>query len=115
MSSLAPDQNRKKNALKILNTAGITKAFKSFMNLNIGSYHVQRFRRVKFSHGVKIRVDFYDFFMYLPQRFSRVLDKKLIGELNSTKQLTMTYSGESPQGVLLDFDLVKYDVDFDVF
>lgn len=113
-----PSTRRKpKNAILALKEACITKPFKSFANLKVGSYYATYFQRESWSHGDKIRVDFYDYYMYLPQRFSRILDDKLLNELNAHDiSVVMTYSGKRSDGwQLLDFDIVKYDVDVDVF
>lgn len=82
----------------------------------IGSYLVEMFQRVSTINGEKIRVDFFDYFMYLPQQFSSILNDKLLADLSAyDRSVVMTYSGKSPDGrLLLDFDLIQHDADNDV-
>lgn len=117
-SSSSAERKLRKNALSALKSACLFKPYKSFANLNIGSYYAEYFQRVLSIQGeTKIRVDFFDFFMYLPQRFSRVLDDRNLAELNAQPtSVVMTYSGKGPEGrLLLDFDIIKHDADGDVF
>lgn len=118
------ERKLKLNARKALKSACIVKPFKSFTILKVGSYFVEHFERVSSSSSSsianvdeRIRVDFFEFFMYLPPKFSSVLNDKLITELNGIDtSVVMIYSGKSADGrLLLDFDILKYDVDIDVF
>lgn len=97
----------------------MNKPFKSFKNLTIGTHYVESFRRVSTNFGDRIRVDFLEFYMYLPDRFSRLLTDGLLTELNNgDSDVVMTYSGKDSivqNRLLLDFDAIRLDLDADVF
>lgn len=116
---MAPPQSvaRKSTALLIIKSACVSKEYKSFNNLNAGSYYVQYFQRITTPSGERIRVDLVDFFVYLPQRFSYKLDDDNLTELNTIdKAVVMTYAGKKSDGSpILDFDVVKFDADYDIF
>lgn len=119
MLSPASERKLKMGAILALKSASIytSMPYKSFMNLNIGSYHVVKFERETSILGERIRMDFNDYFMFLPQRFSKRLDDELLTELNAHgTTVMMTYSGKgSNSWPLLDFDVIRYDVDEDIF
>lgn len=116
MPTPSVERTSKAKAVLALKSACITKPFKSFNNLKADSYHIYNFQRVSLNDGEKIRVEFIDFFIYLPQRYTKCLDDKLLNELNNIDMaVVMTYYGKSKYGSqLLDFDIVKFDVDHDV-
>lgn len=102
----------------MLKSACVNKPFKSFKNLKTGSYYVQGFQRAHTSYGDRIRVELFDCFVYLPTRFSKILNNKDVSELNECIDVVMTYTGrdsDSQDRLLLDFDVVRLDVDGDVF
>lgn len=105
------------DAKSTLKVACMVKPFKSFINLRVGSYYVVFFQRISLKNVEKIRVDFVDFFTYLPQRFSKIMDDNILAELNGyDTTVVLMYSGKSSDGsLLIDFDIARYDVDVDVF
>lgn len=115
-SSLPAQKKVKKSALEALRSACADKQYRSFANLSPGSYLIEMFQRVSSINGGKIRVDFFDYFMYLPKRFSNILSDKLLTDLSVyNRSVVMIYSGKGQDGrLLLDFDVIKLDSDYDV-
>lgn len=84
------------DAIKSLKTACQAKNFHSFRNLAPGDYVVHRFTLVQTTHGQRIRVDFEETYMYLPERFAQILTPEKIETLNSslTPKLMMIFGGK---------------------
>lgn len=75
-----------------LKTACLTKTFKSFKDLAVGEYMINRFTHVDTKHGKRVRIDLDGYYMYLPERFSILSETEII-ELNSSQKI-MIYSGK---------------------
>lgn len=98
-------------AIKVLKTACLNKPFKSFKNLAIGDYVVVNFQRVSTNYGERLRVEFHDCAMYLPERFSHLLTDEHLTELNDST-VVMSFSGKDPNTqnrLLLDFEIIRAD------
>lgn len=83
-------------AIQTLKTACMSKTFASFRNLEPGDYVVHGFTLVHTTHGQRVRLDFEDTYMYLPERFAQVLTPEKIESLNSslTPKLMMIFGGK---------------------
>lgn len=106
------------SAIETLKSVCIDKPFRSFKNLVIGTYYVQNFQRSYTNYGDRIRVELFDCFVYLPARFSNILSDEHLSELNDYDNVAMTYAGRDSkyqERLLLEFDVIKLDVDDDVF
>lgn len=86
-------------------------------SVKVGVYQqaVQKFQksrnRVTTNYGERVRVEFYDCVMYLPERYSRLLTNELLTEINEAT-VVMSYSGKDPEAqnrLLLDFDAIRTD------
>lgn len=99
------------NALGVLKAACANKPFKSFKNLDIGDYVVDNFQRVKTDYGDRLRIELSDSVMYLPERFSNLLQDEHLTDLNDST-VVMSYSGKDPNNrnrLLLDFEIIRMD------
>lgn len=83
-------------AQKSLNKACIKKPFKPFEKLEKNvQYQVEQFMIKESTHGERIKVDFSDFWVFLPVRFYEALKGKgQIEQLNSGPTMYMTYHGK---------------------
>lgn len=94
------------SAINILKSACANKPIVSFKNLAIGNYVVMNFRRVNTKFGERIRIETIDSTIFLPDRFSSLLNAEHIAQLN-TSLVIMSYKGvdsENNNRVILDFD-----------
>lgn len=84
------------DAIQALKTACQAKTFQSFRTLEPGDYVVQRFTLVQTTHGQRVRVDFEETYMYLPERFAQILTPDKIETLNAAlaPKLMMIYGGK---------------------
>lgn len=83
-------------AIQALKTACQTKTFQSFRTLQPGDYIVQRLTLVLTTHGQRIRIDFEETYMYLPERFAQIMTPEKIESLNSAlaPKLMMIFGGK---------------------
>lgn len=87
-----------------LKSACIKSSFKSFKDLAMGEYLINRFTFVDTNFGKRVRIDVDGFYMYLPERFSTLTEAE-ITTLNSSQKI-MIYSGKDAKHqnrLLLDF------------
>lgn len=92
------------SALAALKMCGVKKTFKSFKDLPVGEYIIDRFTHVDTSHGRRVRVDMGNAYMYLPERYTDLSEDK-INTLNKTPKI-MVYDGKDPADrdrLILDF------------
>lgn len=92
----------------------IKKTYKSFKDINIGEYNINRFAVVDCQFGKRIRIDLDEFFMYLPERFVKFLTDADIDQLNEAVPKVMVYSGkdaENKDRLILDFKDSGKDVE----
>lgn len=100
------------SALTSLKSMCLKKSFKSFKNLEIGEYIVDKFSKVETDLGSRIRIDIGDIYMFLPERFAS-LDEEALAELN-LKPKIMVYSGKDPETqnrLILDFQDAEFYAD----
>lgn len=97
------------SAIDALKSACLNKPFKSFKNLPISNdYIIERFDMVHTSFGDRIRIEMHDCFMFLPERFSRVLDQDALNKLNKSSVM-MLFKGRdcvNNNRLVLDFESV---------
>lgn len=84
------------SALSSLKLACEKHHFKSFNVLEPGEYIVQSFTKVKTNYGDRIRIDLDDCYMYLPERFTKILFDDKLAELNRGPKI-MNYSGKDSE------------------
>lgn len=97
------------SVIELLKAACLNKPFKSFKDLQHGDYIIEGFSVVETSHGDRIRIELRDCFMFLPERFMRVLDECALANLKNTTVM-MTYKGKDRDNrnrLILDFQTVK--------
>lgn len=80
------------SALLALNLAGAKKSFQSFKNLPQIEYIIEKFTTVQTSHGIRVRIEIGDTYMFLPERYSSLTEEE-IGTLNKSQKI-MVYSGK---------------------
>lgn len=93
------------SALQVLKKACGKQDYRSFRDLPIGQYLVEKFSRVETTHGERIRVDIEGLYLLLPERFAHSLTENIIEELNKSSYL-MIYSGKDVSHnnrLILDF------------
>lgn len=99
------------SGLKLLNSACVTKPYKSFNDLDVGDYIVERFSYIDTKNfGKRIRMDFDEFHMYLPERFNIIAEQNKIDELNAAPKI-LHFEGKdySQKGkLLISFKEVPY-------
>lgn len=91
-------------ALVALKLAGMKKAFQSFKDLSHGEYIVDKFTTVQTAHGIRVRIDMGDTYMFLPERYANLTEED-IKTLNQTPKI-MVYSGKDSSDrdrLILDF------------
>lgn len=96
-------------AITILKNAGTSKPFKSFKDLEIGEYAIEKFDLVPTTYGIRIRIQLQDSFLFLPQRYAEAIGDQSINDLNLSSVI-MTYSGKDPKNqnrLILDFDVLE--------
>lgn len=90
--------------MESLKTACAKTTFKSFKDLAVGEYLINRFLFVDTHFGKRIRINLDGFYMYLPERFATLTESEL-NDLNSSQKI-MIYSGKDANNqnrLLLDF------------
>lgn len=96
------------NSIKALKVECIGKSFQSFKSLPIGDYIVENFEKISTAHGDRIRVELQNEFVFLPERFLKVLTPEAIAELNASAVI-MSFRGKDQNNqnrLLLDFDII---------
>lgn len=83
-------------ALIFLKNASTNKSFRSFQDLEIGTYIITEFSKVETKFGTKIRIDIGDYLVNLPQRYTEGMTQEYLDELNRTRML-MRYHGKDPK------------------
>ena len=86
-------QRKDISAMQALKTACQPKTFQSFKTLQTGEHIIRRFSIVTTTHGPRIRLDFDETYMYLPERFIQMLSPEAIEKLNESPKI-MIYSGK---------------------
>lgn len=94
------------NIFKTLKNACNGNSYKSFNDLQIGSYPVDRFELVESKYGVRVAVWIAGSRLYLPTRFNIVFStQEQIDKLNETK-IELYYGGKDAtqrNRIILDF------------
>lgn len=94
--------------MESLKEACLKKPFKSFSDIIPGEYIVRNIALVTSRYGLRVRIDFDTFYMYLPERFNITLNATRCEELSKSPKL-MIYSGKDTADknrLLLDFQEV---------
>lgn len=82
---------------------------KNFDQVEVGDYNVVSFQLLDTKYGKKLKVIFENFHVFLPDRFSKVIDTEdKVNSLNSI-QYVMKFRGKDTQRqnrLILDFDAV---------
>lgn len=97
------------SVIELLKAVCLNKPYKSFKDQTNGDYIIENFSIVKTSHGDRVRIELHDCFMFLPERFMRVLDASALDHLKNTTVM-MTYSGRDLNNrgrLILDFQTIK--------
>lgn len=101
------------DALSLLKEACVKKSFKSFKDMQPGEYIVTLFERCETNQGDRIRITIENFYMYLPERFSKSLPQEKLDELNTSPKI-MIYGGKDVSAqnrLILDFKDATYFTD----
>lgn len=70
---------------------------------------IETFTIVDTSFGDRVRIEMHDCFMYLPERFAKMLNDEKVKKLNELT-ITMAHKGKdsnSNNRLILDFDVIK--------
>lgn len=93
------------SAMSALKMACTKKSYQSFKDIVPGEYIVEKFSFVESSHGKRIRIDIEEKYMFLPERFAKMLTVDDINELNGSPKI-MVYGGKESGNrdrLILDF------------
>lgn len=83
------------SALQLLQTLCEKHPFKSFKELEPNKHYMVRYFSIADSKlGKRIRIDLDDCYMFLPERFVKILSGTLIEELNLSGPIKMVYEGK---------------------
>lgn len=96
------------SAISVLQRACLNKPFKSFKDLEVGEYKIERFDYVESTFGDRVRIKLSDSYMFLPQRYIEEMSDEVIKELN-VSTVYMTYSGKDQNNqnrLMLEFNAV---------
>lgn len=94
------------SSLDLLKCLCVQHPFKSFKDLDAGQYMVRYFSVVNTSLGERVRIDLDDCYMYLPERFGKILKGPVIDDLNCRGPIIMDYKGKDEKcmnRLILDF------------
>lgn len=82
-----------------------SRTYLSFKNIPPGEYIVNSFSIVESGYGSRVRIDIADNFMFLPERYSKIITAEKIDALNLTQKV-MVYGGKDSSHqnrLILDF------------
>lgn len=101
----------KKSGISILQSNSLNKPFKSFKDLAVGEYKVERFDLIKTTFGKRVRIKIEDSYMFLPERYTEEMSEETIDELNGAS-VTMIYSGKDGNNksrLMLEFNAIGHN------
>lgn len=107
-SSKTKAKQSRMSAISVLQRACLNKPFKSFKDLEVGEYKIERFDYVESTFGDRVRIKLSDSYMFLPQRYIEEMSDEVIKELN-VSTVYMTYSGKDQNNqnrLMLEFNAV---------
>lgn len=102
-------KNMSTDAIDILKANCVGPPTKSFKDLEPGEYPVSRFRVVKTPFGNSVCMEVEDCVMFLPERFVKKMDAKVIKSLNASN-VVMSFKGydkEKNGRLMLDFNIIE--------
>lgn len=97
------------SSLELLKSLCLPRPFKSFKDLEPKEYRVHYFSLVPSNLGQRVRIDLADCYLFLPERFAKIMKEPVLNDLNN-RAIIMVYDGKDKSNMnrlLLDFKDVE--------